>query len=359
MLRVQFLWKAEGTVDRALAGLRLGVTLEDLLPELSGSFRTYSTLRDVLCDAKAFFGFETRFRCAARCSIARRAVAALLEELLRAADEASALSDADVAEKARAHGRARDRTLASHGDLLAPGEVPLVGITGHARPRRAATAAREAHDAAAGSARGGLARALCRALAATKATSVDFAFRSLDALVLGSAAALSAVPARWARPLRSLLEPRGGPAAAWSRFREALAGEIAQLWAAVEAAEAAAAERAEARAKADADAWAAMTRDEKRRRRFLRDKAALAEKLGGAIARATGVEEKAAEAADEAPVDFGRRVRSEHAASVREALELYRLATSVLSGVTAAAAHSHRAKVEVALEGFDVFEPLP
>ena len=120
--------------------------------------------------------------------------------------------------------------------------------------------------------------------------------------------------------------------------------------------------RAEARAKAEADAWAAMTREEKRRLNFIREKAALQAKLGSRIADATGDardNEPVVDEDKETDVQFAQRMRKDHAKHLREALELYRLAATVLYGVSQVTLHTNKSKVEIAIEGLDIFDPLP
>ena len=68
-------------------------------------------------------------------------------------------------------------------------------------------------------------------------------------------------------------------------------------------------------------------------------------------------EEEAPE--DEGEVDFVRRLRKRHAKTQRRVLEMYRRATSLVYGVSQITLHSNATKVEVALEGLDLFAELP
>ncbi len=68
-------------------------------------------------------------------------------------------------------------------------------------------------------------------------------------------------------------------------------------------------------------------------------------------------EEEAPE--DEGEVDFVRRLRKRHAKTQRRVLEMYRRATALVYGVSQITLHSNATKVEVALEGLDLFAELP
>ena len=70
-----------------------------------------------------------------------------------------------------------------------------------------------------------------------------------------------------------------------------------------------------------------------------------------------GEEDEAPE--DEGEVDFVRRLRKRHAKTQRRVLEMYRRATSLVYGVSQITLHSNATKVEVALEGLDLFAELP
>ena len=158
--------------------------------------------------------------------------------------------------------------------------------------------------------------------------------------------------------LKAVLEPFGGPALRWAKFKDALSSEIERLWNEVDDAEEAEKRRLEQKAKEEAEAWAAMTREEKRRIRFIREKAALQAKLGTTLAK-MGEEEQKVDVESETDVEFAQRMRKEHAKFLRESLELYRAAVSVLYGVSQVTLHSNKSKVEIALEGFDIFDPFP
>ena len=104
-----------------------------------------------------------------------------------------------------------------------------------------------------------------------------------------------------------------------------------------------------------------MTREEKRRQRFIQEKAALQAKLGSRAADATGDarDEVQVDEEKESDVHFAQRMRQDHARHLREALELYRLAAATLYGVSQVTLHSNKSKVEIAIEGLDIFDPLP
>ena len=95
---------------------------------------------------------------------------------------------------------------------------------------------------------------------------------------------------------------------------------------------------------------------------YIRKKAALQAKLGSRIADATGDardNEPVVDEDKETDVQFAQRMRKDHAKHLREALELYRLAATVLYGVSQVTLHTNKSKVEIAIEGLDIFDPLP
>lgn len=362
LLRLQFLWKKEGNLDNILRNvLKLGQGLRSLIPEMQMSARSGLSMEDLYESTKIVLGYDASIRLSGRATLARSALALLLEELLHAGEEARAVERSEKELKWKAHELAKARTLKSHGDLLKPGELPLTGITGHVKPEHEATDVHDAARAAEDATWTEHLWALCRGLKATRATSLEFSFHSLNELFLGNSAVLSALPAAALPGLRAFLEPYGGPALCWAAFRDRLSNEIAASWAAVDEAEAAEAARLEAKAKADADAWAAMTREEKRRQRFIQEKAALQAKLGSRVADATGDarDEVQVDEEKESDVHFAQRMRQDHARHLREALELYRLAAATLYGVSQVTLHSNKSKVEIAIEGLDIFDPLP
>merc|ERR1711903_413295 len=117
--------------------------------------------------------------------------------------------------------------------------------------------------------------------------------------------------------------------------------ELGDLWGEVEGVEGAIQARADAIVQAELDAWNALDAEERRRRTFEREKQALEAKIL------------------KAEVDFVRRLRKRHAKTQRRVLEMYRRATSLVYGVSQITLHSNATKVEVALEGLDLFAELP
>ena len=128
---------------------------------------------------------------------------------------------------------------------------------------------------------------------------------------------------------------------------------------------------------AELDAWNALDAEERRRRTFEREKQALEAKIlkaeVDAANRKLGIEpddpkkkkkdgeesEEEEVPEDEGEVDFVRRLRKRHAKTQRRVLEMYRRATSLVYGVSQITLHSNATKVEVALEGLDLFAELP
>ena len=202
-------------------------------------------------------------------------------------------------------------------------------------------------------------------------------FRDLRECILGSPAVLARVPATWLPGLRQLLESRGGVAKWWHRVHSTMEEELGDLWGEVEGVEGAIQARADAIVQAELDAWNALDAEERRRRTFEREKRALEAKIlkaeVDAANRKLGIEpddpkkkrkdgdesedEEAPE--DEGEVDFVRRLRKRHAKTQRRVLEMYRRATSLVYGVSQITLHSNATKVEVALEGLDLFAELP
>ena len=188
---------------------------------------------------------------------------------------------------------------------------------------------------------------------------------------------LARVPATWLPGLRALLESRGGVAKWWHRVHSTMEEALGDLWGEVEGVEGAIQARADAIVQAELDAWNALDAEERRRRTFEREKQALEAKIlkaeVDAANRKLGIEpddpkkkKKDGEESEdeEAPEDEGegdvvRRLRKRHAKTQRRVLEMYRRATSLVYGVSQITLHSNATKVEVALEGLDLFAELP
>ena len=379
VIRVQFLWKNELNADAFLRRrVGLGLGLKALVPEFAWSLRCATSLEDLLDNTRVSLGApDFSLRMSLHAIYARKVLHRVGEEVLHALDEEADLLKAARESSAMAHERAVRRSVESHGALLKDGERPIAGITGHAAPAQTASAVREEHDASEANATRNVLWTCVRWLGATKAQKLDFVFRDLREGILGSPAILALVPAAWLPSLKQLLD-KGGVAKLWSRWRTSAEAELGGLWREVEDVEGAIQARAEAIVQAEKDAWAALTEDERTRRRFEQEKKALQDKILRADIEAAnrklGIEpekkkkkkkregeesEEEEPPEDEGEVEFGRRLRKRHSKTVRRVLEMYRLATAVLYGCSSVTLHSNATKVEISLEGLDFFAELP
>ena len=332
IIRVLLTFQDKGPSLDGMLSRVLGVPLSTLItPKVS--FRSALSLSDLLLRRGFCAGKDLALQLRLKGTYAHASLAMTFEELLEDAAEDEATLTQDQERKKRANDLAKARNSEKIGIEELPTEKSDV--------------TEEAADRALKQARRTWLRRMLRYLRSTKAAHLNFTFSSLSELLFENAAIGALLPADWRRTLEPLLKEAGGLAAWWARYSNCLADDMALLRSAVD--------RPEKRKEPNFETTTARKLPDEEKRRFVDDMRRLTKNNNGKNAK----KDPSSPSKEESFVDMLRRLDGNHAATLREGLDVLALASELLVGPKAIALQSGRLLLKLDLEGCDIFHALP